>query len=65
MPRAKKAAALSSTTLKVLKKEFETNPFVSGALVCTSGSALLNFYPAIAEAYYSDVPLVILSAMAG
>jgi len=32
------------------------------ALVCTSGSALLNFYPAVAEAYYSDVALVILSA---
>ena len=30
--------------------------------MCTSGSALLNYYPAIAEAYYSDVPLVILSA---
>ncbi|OUR90769.1 2-succinyl-5-enolpyruvyl-6-hydroxy-3-cyclohexene-1-carboxylate synthase [Flavobacteriales bacterium 34_180_T64] len=32
------------------------------ALVCTSGSALLNYYPAIAEAFYSDVPLVVLSA---
>ena len=32
------------------------------ALVCTSGSALLNYYPAVAEAYYSDIPLVILSA---
>ncbi|MEO2099730.1 MAG: thiamine pyrophosphate-binding protein [Flavobacteriaceae bacterium] len=32
------------------------------ALVCTSGSALLNFYPAIAEAFYSDIPLVVLSA---
>ncbi|MDA7694227.1 thiamine pyrophosphate-binding protein [Flavobacteriaceae bacterium] len=32
------------------------------AVVCTSGSALLNFYPAVAEAYYSDIPLVILSA---
>lgn len=31
-------------------------------LVCTSGSALLNYYPAISEAYYSDIPLVILSA---
>ncbi len=31
-------------------------------LVCTSGSALLNYYPAIAEAFYSDIPLVILSA---
>ncbi|MCM4157159.1 2-succinyl-5-enolpyruvyl-6-hydroxy-3-cyclohexene-1-carboxylic-acid synthase [Gramella sp. AN32] len=31
-------------------------------LVCTSGSALLNYYPAIAEAFYSDIPLVIISA---
>ena len=28
----------------------------------TSGSALLNYYPAIAEAYYSEIPLLILSA---
>ena len=32
------------------------------ALVCTSGSALLNYYPAIAEAFYSDISLVVLSA---
>lgn len=32
------------------------------ALLCTSGSALLNYYPAIAEAFYSRIPLVILSA---
>ena len=32
------------------------------ALVCTSGSALLNYYPAIAEAFYSQSPLVVLSA---
>ncbi|NNF86395.1 MAG: 2-succinyl-5-enolpyruvyl-6-hydroxy-3-cyclohexene-1-carboxylate synthase, partial [Winogradskyella sp.] len=32
------------------------------ALVCTSGSALLNYYPAISEAYYSNIPLVVLSA---
>lgn len=31
-------------------------------IVCTSGSALLNYYPAIAEAYYSEVPLVVISA---
>jgi len=31
-------------------------------LVCTSGSALLNYYPAIAEAFYSDIPIVIISA---
>ncbi|MCF8714324.1 2-succinyl-5-enolpyruvyl-6-hydroxy-3-cyclohexene-1-carboxylate synthase [Joostella atrarenae] len=32
------------------------------AVVCTSGSALLNYYPAIAEAFYSDIPLIVLSA---
>jgi 2-succinyl-5-enolpyruvyl-6-hydroxy-3-cyclohexene-1-carboxylate synthase len=32
------------------------------AIVCTSGSALLNYYPAIAEAFYSDIPLVVISA---
>ncbi|RFN57933.1 2-succinyl-5-enolpyruvyl-6-hydroxy-3-cyclohexene-1-carboxylic-acid synthase [Marixanthomonas ophiurae] len=32
------------------------------ALVCSSGSALLNYFPAIAEAFYSDIPLVVLSA---
>lgn len=31
-------------------------------LLCTSGSALLNYYPAVAEAYYSRVPLIIISA---
>ncbi len=31
-------------------------------LVCTSGSALLNYYPAIAEAFYSEIPLIVLSA---
>lgn len=32
------------------------------ALVCSSGSALLNYYPAIAEAYYSTIPLIVISA---
>jgi len=32
------------------------------ALLCSSGSALLNYYPAIAEAYYSKIPLVVISA---
>lgn len=32
------------------------------ALLCTSGSALLNYYPAFAEAFYSQIPLVVLSA---
>ncbi|MDE5882178.1 MAG: 2-succinyl-5-enolpyruvyl-6-hydroxy-3-cyclohexene-1-carboxylic-acid synthase, partial [Muribaculaceae bacterium] len=32
------------------------------ALVCTSGTALLNYGPAIAEAFYQSVPLVVISA---
>ncbi|MCH2225129.1 MAG: 2-succinyl-5-enolpyruvyl-6-hydroxy-3-cyclohexene-1-carboxylic-acid synthase [Crocinitomicaceae bacterium] len=32
------------------------------AVVCTSGSALLNYYPAVAEAYYRSIPLVVISA---
>ena len=31
-------------------------------IVCSSGSALLNYYPAIAEAFYSNIPLVVISA---
>lgn len=32
------------------------------AVICTSGSALLNYYPAVAEAFYSQIPLVVISA---
>ncbi len=31
-------------------------------VVCTSGSAVLNYYPAVAEAFYSQIPLVVISA---
>lgn len=31
------------------------------ALVCTSGTALANFYPAIVEAHQSQIPLLVLS----
>ena len=32
------------------------------ALVCTSGSAAYNYAPAVAEAYYQQIPLLILTA---
>ncbi|WP_124980781.1 2-succinyl-5-enolpyruvyl-6-hydroxy-3-cyclohexene-1-carboxylic-acid synthase [Nonlabens xiamenensis] len=32
------------------------------AVLCTSGSALLNYYPAVAEAFYSEIPIIVLSA---
>lgn len=32
------------------------------AICCTSGTALLNLHPAVAEAYYQQVPLVVISA---
>lgn len=38
----------------------ETNKTV--AIACTSGSAVLNYAPAIAEAYYQKVPLLIITA---
>lgn len=31
-------------------------------IICTSGSAMLNYYPAVAEAYYQRIPLVVISA---
>jgi len=31
-------------------------------LVCTSGTAALNYAPAIAEAYYQNIPLVVITA---
>ncbi len=31
-------------------------------ICCTSGTAMLNYLPAIAEAYYQQIPLIILSA---
>lgn len=32
------------------------------ALICTSGTAVLDYAPAVAEAYYSGVPLIVVSA---
>lgn len=32
------------------------------AIVCTSGTAVANYFPAIVEAHYSRVPLIILTA---
>ncbi len=32
------------------------------ALLCTSGTAVLNYAPAVAEAYYRGIPLIVISA---
>ena len=32
------------------------------AIVCTSGTAAVNYYPAITEAYYQQIPLLVLTA---
>lgn len=32
------------------------------AIVCTSGTASINYYPAITEAYYQQIPLLVLTA---
>ncbi|MDR0801846.1 2-succinyl-5-enolpyruvyl-6-hydroxy-3-cyclohexene-1-carboxylic-acid synthase [Fluviicola sp.] len=31
-------------------------------ITCTSGSAPLNYYPAVAEAFYQGIPLIVISA---
>lgn len=31
-------------------------------ITCTSGTAALNYYPAVAEAFYAEVPLLVLTA---
>ncbi|MDE5976756.1 MAG: 2-succinyl-5-enolpyruvyl-6-hydroxy-3-cyclohexene-1-carboxylic-acid synthase, partial [Muribaculaceae bacterium] len=31
-------------------------------LICTSGTALLDYAPAVAEAFYQSVPLIVVSA---
>ena len=32
------------------------------AIICTSGTAAANLYPAIIEAYYQQIPLIVLTA---
>ena len=48
------AAFVALGMAKVLKKPV--------GLICTSGSAAANYYPAITEAFYQNVPLLILTA---
>jgi len=31
-------------------------------LICTSGTAVLNYHPAVAEAFYARIPLIVISA---
>ncbi len=31
-------------------------------LICTSGSAVVNFYPAVVEAFYQHIPLLVITA---
>lgn len=39
----------------------QNNQYPAG-FICTSGSALVNAFPAVVEAYYQRIPMVILSA---
>ena len=65
------AEALGSFDMQVLGDERSAafnalgQSLVTGnpvAVCCTSGSAVANYYPAILEAYYAHVPLIVLSA---
>lgn len=35
---------------------------IPSVLCCTSGSAVVNYYPAIVEAFYQNIPLIVISA---
>lgn len=35
---------------------------IPAAIICTSGTALANYHPAVLEAYYSHTPLIVISA---
>lgn len=48
------AAFFALGIAKILKKPV--------AILCTSGTAAANYYPAIVEAHYSRVPLIVLTA---
>ncbi len=49
-----------SAAFVALGKSLATKKTVG--LVCTSGSAALNFAPAIAEAFFQEIPLLVLTA---
>lgn len=49
----------SAAFIALGKASIKQSPVV---LVCTSGTALLNYAPAVAEAYYRKVPLIVVSA---
>jgi 2-succinyl-5-enolpyruvyl-6-hydroxy-3-cyclohexene-1-carboxylate synthase len=49
-----------SAAFMALGMSLKTN--MPTALICTSGSAVLNYSPAVAEAFFNQVPLLLLSA---
>ncbi|WP_340154078.1 2-succinyl-5-enolpyruvyl-6-hydroxy-3-cyclohexene-1-carboxylic-acid synthase [uncultured Marivirga sp.] len=49
----------SAAFIGVGMAQAEGNPV---ALICTSGSASLNYAPAVAEAYFQEIPLVVITA---
>ena len=50
-----RSAAFMALGIAIVKQE-------PVALICTSGTALLNYAPAVAEAYYQGIPLIVVSA---
>lgn len=50
-----RAAAFTALGISLQKKE-------PVAVVCSSGSAAVNFYPAVVEAFYQKLPLIVITA---
>ncbi len=49
----------SAAFIALGKAAISSSPVV---LLCTSGTAVLNYAPAVAEAYYRQIPLIVISA---
>src|SRR5210317_878104 len=55
-------AVLDERTAAFLALGHSKRTCIPTALICTSGSAPAHWYPAVTEASYSDIPLLLLSA---
>ncbi len=58
----KKYGVADERTAAFIALGLSTSAGTPVALVCTSGTALLNYAPAVAEAFYRQIPLIVISA---
>lgn len=62
LPSVEKHVVIDERSAAFIALGIAQNSRMPVILCCTSGTALLNYAPAVAEAYYQGVPLIIVSA---